>query len=88
MAQKMIPLDLALSPQLAEQRRRQLGLTTTGVRDDEERKMMQMFEQMQQGRVPNRAIAALNTPQALAQQKSFQQGMQGAMQPRPSVSGG
>ncbi len=88
MAQKMIPLDLALSPQLAEQRRRQLGLITTGVRDDEERKMMQMFEQTQQGRLPNRAIAALNTPQAFAQQKSFQQGMQGAMQPRPSVSGG
>lgn len=88
MAQRMIPLDLALSPQLAEQRRRQLGLTTTGVKDDEERRMMQMLEQMQQGRASNRAINALNTPQALAQQKSFQQGMQGAMQPRPSVSGG
>lgn len=88
MAQRMIPLDLTLSPQLAEQRRRQLGLTTTGVKDDEERRMMQMFEQMQQRRAPNKAIQALNTPQALAQQKSFQQGMQGAMQPRPSVSGG
>lgn len=56
--------------------------------DEEERRMMQMFEQMQQRRAPNKAIQALNTPQALAQQKSFQQGMQGAMQPRPSVSGG
>lgn len=98
MAQRMIPLDLALSPQLAEQRRRELELaeqrrrqlssSTTGVRDDEERKMMQMLEQMQQARAPNRIIAAANTPQAFAQQKSFQQGMQGAMQPKPSVSGG
>lgn len=88
MVQRMTPLDLTLSPQLAEQRRRQLGLTTTGVKDDEERRMMQMFEQMQQRRAPNQAIKALNTPQALAQQKSFQQGMQGAMQPRPSVTGG
>ena len=60
----------------------------TSARDDEERRMMQMMEQIQQARAPNRAIAAANTPQAFAQQKSFRQGMQGAMQPKPSVSGG
>ena len=96
MAQKMIPLDLALSPQLAEQRRRelelaeqrrrQLGLITTGVRDDEERKMMQMMEQTQQRRAPNSRVAM--TPQAQQQMQNFEAARAQAMRPARSVSGG
>ncbi len=86
MEQRMIPLDLALSPQLAEQRRRQLGLTPTGVKDDEERKMMQMMEQMQQRRAPNAAVAM--TPQAQQQMSNFEAGRKKAMAPRKTVGGG
>jgi hypothetical protein len=86
MAQRMIPLDLALSPQLAEQRRRELGLTPTGVQDDEERKMMQMMEQMQQRRAPNAAIAM--KPQAQQQMKNFEAARRQALKPPVSVAGG
>ena len=85
MAQRMIPLDLALSPQLAEQRRRELGLTPTGVQDDEERKMMQMMEQMQQRRAPNAAIAM--KPQAQQQMKNFEAARRQALKPPVSVAG-
>lgn len=86
MAQRMIPLDLALSPQLAEQRRRQLGLTPSGVQDDEERKMMQMMEQMQQRRAPNATVAM--TPQAQQQMGNFEAARRQALKPPVSVAGG
>ncbi len=86
MAQKMIPLDLALSPQLAEQRRRQLGLSPSGVPDDEERKMMQMMEQLQQQRAPNAAIAM--TPQSQQRMANFEAARRQALKPAVSVAGG
>jgi|11BtaG_2_1085332.scaffolds.fasta_scaffold00650_4 hypothetical protein len=51
----------------------------------EERRMMMEMERLQQMRAPNAAVAALNTPEALAQQERFRAGMQEAMQPRPQV---
>ncbi len=51
----------------------------------EERRMMMEMERMQQMRAPNAAVAAINTPEALAQQERFRAGMQEAMQPRPQV---
>jgi hypothetical protein len=51
----------------------------------EERRMMMEMERLQQMRAPNAAVAAMNTPEALAQQERFRAGMQEAMQPRPQV---
>jgi len=51
----------------------------------EERRMMMEMERLQQMRAPNSQVAALNTPEALAQQERFKAGMQEAMQPRPQV---
>lgn len=51
----------------------------------EERRMMMEMERLQQMRAPNAAVAALNTPEALAQQERFEAGRQEAMQPRPPV---
>ena len=54
--------------------------------EDEERRMMQIMEQMQQRRAPNAAIAM--TPEAQQQMQNFQAGRQQAAQPLQSVSGG
>jgi len=86
MTQRMIPLDLSLSPQLAAQRRRQLGLTTTGVQDEEERRMMQMMEQLQQQRAPNAQVAM--TPQQQQQMQNFEAARRQALSTPVSVSGG
>lgn len=51
----------------------------------EERRMMMEMERLQQMRAPNAAVAALNTPEALAQQERFRQDRAEAMQPRPQV---
>ena len=51
----------------------------------EERRMMMEMERMQQMRAPNSQVAAMNTPEALAQQERFRAGMQEAMQPRAQV---
>ena len=58
----------------------------TSARDDEERRMMQMMEQIQQGRAPNSAVAM--TPQAQQQMQNFEAARAQAMQPARSVSKG
>lgn len=55
-------------------------------RDDEERRMMQMMEQIQQRRAPNAKVAM--TPQAQRQMQNFEAARAQAMQPARSVSGG
>ena len=55
-------------------------------RDDEERRMMQMMEQIQQRRAPNSRVAM--TPQAQQQMQNFEAARAQAMQPARSVSGG
>ena len=73
MAQRMIPLDLALSPQLAAQRRRQLGMpAVTGQRDEDERETMRM----------------LNKLQPTVSEMNFMRGRDQAMKPPVSVAGG
>ena len=58
----------------------------TSARDDEERRMMQMMEQIQQRRAPNAKVAM--TPQAQQQMQNFEAARAQAMQPARSVSGG
>lgn len=73
MAQRMIPLDLALSPQLAAQRRRQLGMPlVAGQRDESERETMRMLSKLQP------TVSEMN----------FMRGREQAMKPAVSVAGG
>ena len=58
----------------------------TSARDNEERRMMQMMEQIQQRRAPNAKVAM--TPQAQQQMQNFEAARAQAMQPARSVSGG
>ena len=59
-----------------------------GPTQQDDRELMRMLEQAQQRRAPNAAVAAANTPEALAQQAAFKQARQTALQPAKSVAGG
>lgn len=62
------------------------GQPVTGMRDEEERRMMQIMEQLQQQRAPNPRVAM--TPQQQQQMQNFEAARRQALSTPVSVSGG